>query len=110
MFDSGFPFEAPTAVMSLEAAVNTASNNSNNRVSGKRFEVGKMYDCVGHGFDPVEIIRRTAKMVTVKPYLSNHTWRMLIRIDKDGNEYLVDSTLPKSWQRFVFYSAKRVVP
>ena len=28
MFDSGFPFEAPTAVMSLEAAVNTASNNN----------------------------------------------------------------------------------
>ena len=74
--------------------------------NGKKFEVGKMYKNAFPGFLPIEIIRRTAKMVTVKSYFSDHTWRMLIRIDKNGDEYLVDSTLPKSWQRFIFYSAK----
>ena len=77
--------------------------------NGKKFEVGKMYENADRGFDPIEIIRRTAKTVTVKHYYSDHTWhtwRMLIRIDKDGNEYLVDSTLPKSWRNLLPYSAK----
>lgn len=62
----------------------------------RRFEVGHCYDSGDCGFDPIEVLGRTAKTITVTNGIT--TWRMRIRIDADGNEYVQDSTVPKSYR------------
>ena len=69
-----------------------------------RFEVGKSYYAADSRFDPVEVIKRTEKMILVKGYAGN-SWRMRIK-EKDGSEYCVDSSVPKKWQPLYEYNAK----
>lgn len=73
----------------------------------KVFEVGKEYYCADTGFDPIKILKRTQKMVFVENGSSK--WRMRIRQDKDGNEYVVDSSTPVSWRDIFIYSAAKEV-
>ena len=64
---------------------------------GMKFEVGKSYECVDLSFDPLKIVSRTEKFVTVCN--GSNTWRTKIRKDDFGNEYVVDTSMPKScWE------------
>ena len=62
----------------------------------KNFEVGHFYECGDSGFDPIKVLRRTAKTITVTTN-GVHIWRMRVRIDSDGNEYVQDCKVPKSY-------------
>ncbi len=71
-------------------------------MKAKRFEVGKTY--YNDGFT-IEVIKRTEKTITVTDGINgNHTWRMLIRLDADG-EYVIDSTAPKKWRNAYTFRA-----
>lgn len=61
----------------------------------RRFEVGHCYED-GDRFDPIEVLRRTEKFILVTN--GSTTWRMRIRVDADGNEYVEDSSVPKSYR------------
>lgn len=59
-----------------------------------KFEVGKSYDWADISFDPFTVLRRTEKTITVTN--GSNTWRMLIRHDEDGMEYVRDSSMGRS--------------
>lgn len=58
-----------------------------------KFETGKEYKWCDSGLDCIKVIRRTEKYI----YVDNGrtTWKMLIRKDPLGNEYVIDSSVPK---------------
>lgn len=62
----------------------------------EKFEVGKHYGWADGRFDPIKVLGRTDKTIRVRN--ATNQWRMRIRIDDDGNEYVVDSTAPKSYR------------
>lgn len=70
----------------------------------KRFEVGKAYEPNDTGYDPIQVLRRTEKMILVRNRTSQ--WRMRIRVDYDGVEYVTDSTVPVGWREAFTYSAR----
>ena len=69
-----------------------------------KFEVGKEYEANDPGLDPIKVIRRTAKCIIVDNGTSK--WRMVVKIDEEGDEYVVDSSVPKKWQEMFRYSAR----
>lgn len=58
-----------------------------------KFEEGFTYRWADPSFDPFEVVSRTAKTITVKN--GSHSWRMLVRTDDYGNEYVRDSAAGK---------------
>ena len=65
----------------------------------KVFEVGKLYHRAETGFDPIEVIKRTAKTITCRNAYSNihgddHTFVNRIHVDEDGIEWVWDSGVP----------------
>ena len=73
----------------------------------KRFEVGKAYEPNDTGYEPIQDLRRTDKMILVRN--STSQWRMRIRVDDDGAEYVTDSTVPVKWRDAFTYSARHEV-
>ena len=73
----------------------------------KQFEVGKSYEANNPGFGSVKILKRTVKFVTVTN--GPVTWRMKIRVDEHGDEYVVDSSVPKQYRDDFVFSAGWVV-
>lgn len=72
-----------------------------------KFEVGKSYFCYGgSGYDPIKILRRTAKTVWVDK--DGVKWKMRVRTGEDGNEYVTDSSVPLNWRDEFTYCAKWV--
>ena len=59
-----------------------------------RFEVGKKYSWYQREYGSIEVLRRTDKTITVTNGMT--TWKMLIRKDYDGEEYVVDSSVPSA--------------
>ena len=55
------------------------------------FEVGKSYEASDPGLDPVRIINRTDKTVTV--YNGHTSWMMRIKVDSRGDEFVQDSSV-----------------
>ena len=70
----------------------------------KRFEVGKLYESYDSSFDPIVIMKRTDKTIWVDK--NGVRWMMRIRIDDEGNEIAVDSSVPPKWRDAFTYSAK----
>ena len=68
-----------------------------------KFEVGKRYPASDRAFDPITVISRTEKTITVRGG-SGNTWRMLIR-DNGKNEWARDSSVPVRWRDAFIYSA-----
>lgn len=62
-----------------------------------KFVEGKEYEWAERGLDPIMAVKRTPKCIWFKT-MSGSSWRLKIRIDEDGNEYVVDSTAPKKWR------------
>ena len=57
----------------------------------KQFEVGKSYSWADICFDPFTVLSRTEK--TIKVTNGVNTWRMRIRHDEDGDEWVRDSSM-----------------
>ena len=74
----------------------------------KRFEVGKTYKAYQEEFTPITVISRTEKQITVKNDQGN-TFRMTVRIGKNGNEYVIDSKVPANWRDAFTYFAESEV-
>ena len=65
----------------------------------KVFEVGKKYFREERGFDPIMVVKRTAKTITCYNYnpvwdYSKSTYRHRIHVDDDGTEYIYDPYVP----------------
>lgn len=73
-----------------------------------RFEALKSYQPNDFMFDPVMVMRRTAKYIHVVNR-SGAMWRMKIRKDADGNEYAIDSTKPVKDRSSFTYQAMYVL-
>jgi len=58
------------------------------------FEVGKSYEWADCSFDPFTVLSRTEK--TIKVTNGANTWRMRIRHEEDGSEYVCDSSMGRS--------------
>lgn len=69
----------------------------------KKFEVGKYYRAGDSGIDPIKVVKRTNKYIFVDNGCSK--WRMRIRHDSCGNEYLVDSLVDKRFRDDYTYSS-----
>lgn len=70
----------------------------------KKFEVGCIYRPLDSSFEPIKVIHRTEKtIVVVNAY--HFLWRMRIRTDEDGNEYVIDSSVPYKWRGVFTYEA-----
>lgn len=70
----------------------------------KRFEEGKFYGAVDTAVPPIEILKRTEKMIQVRNDYC--TWRMRIKVDWKGTEYATDSSVPYAWRECYTYMAK----
>lgn len=71
----------------------------------KKFEVGKSYEWYQRENGSVEVLRRSAKFITVRNDFGN-SWRMLIRVDENGDEFAIDSTVPSKWRDAFTVSAE----
>ncbi len=69
-----------------------------------KFEVGGNYWANDNGFGSIKVLKRTAKSIRVLNDCGNE-WMMRIKTDKDGNEYVTDSCVPKRWQYMLTYEA-----
>lgn len=70
-----------------------------------KFEVGKTYEWYQAEYGHIEVLKRTPKYIWVTN--GGSTWRMIVRLDKDGNEYVVDLTVPAKWRDAFTCNAKR---
>ena len=70
---------------------------------GKAFEVGKRYFPADSSFEPILIVRRTAKTVLVDNGTTQ--WKMRIRKSDKDCEYVTDSSVPMKWRGAFTYSA-----
>lgn len=70
----------------------------------KKFEVGKRYEFYQRDFGSFKVIRRTPKTITAANDYT--TWRMRIKIDTDGDEYVVDTCVGKKWRDAFTCSAR----
>ena len=69
----------------------------------KKFEVGRSYEALDGGFDPIKILRRTDKTIWVDNGCNR--WMMRIKHEKNGDEYAVDSCSPRAWREAFTYKA-----
>lgn len=59
-----------------------------------KFEEGFTYRWADPCFDPFTVVSRTAKTITVNN--GSHLWRMLVRTNNNGNEFVRDSAAGKN--------------
>lgn len=69
----------------------------------RKFVVNREYSPYQSEYEPIIIMRRTEKTI----WVSNRScaWLMRIKRDKDGNEFAVDSSVPKKWRDAFTYFA-----
>lgn len=70
----------------------------------KRFEVGKKYEWYQAEYGWIEVLKRTPKCIVVTN--GGSTWRMIVKLDKDGFEYVRDSSVPMKWRDAFTCSAR----
>ena len=69
-----------------------------------KFEVGRSYEANEWGYDPIKILKRTDKTVWVDN--GQARWKMRVKLDKNGNEFVTDSSVPPSWRFLHTYQAR----
>ena len=69
----------------------------------KRFEIGVDYVAADPGVSIITITGRTKNFIQY--YNSSGCWQMKIRYDQDGNEMLIDSSVPKRFRDMYTYNA-----
>ena len=67
-----------------------------------KFEVGKSYSLADPCFDPFTVLSRTEK--TIKVTNGINTWRMRIRHEDDGEEWVRDSSMGDNSKYSLFIS------
>ena len=70
----------------------------------KKFQVDHFYLANDPNFGGVTVERRTDKTI----FVVNHNgvgFRMRVKVDKNGNEYAVDSSVPTKWRLAFMYEA-----
>ena len=67
------------------------------------FEIGKSYESLDSGYQPIRILKRTEKTIWVENECCK--WMMRVKHDDKGNEFVVDSCLPRKWREAFMYSA-----
>lgn len=70
---------------------------------GKKFEVGKSYECANFHYKPIKILSRTKKIVIVDNGIES--WGARARIDDDGDEYIQKSSTLLRYRGIETYSA-----
>ena len=70
----------------------------------KQFEVGKTYEAALSDFTPITVLKRTSKCIVVKNN-DEYVFRMVIKTDDNGDEYVRDSSVPERWREGFRYSA-----
>lgn len=73
-----------------------------------KFEAGRSYDWAERGFDPFTVLARTEKTITVCN--GTNVWKMLVRTDDDGNEWVRDSSEPRYAQEMFISRAMWIIP
>lgn len=68
------------------------------------FQVNKTYGAMDSGLDPIRIMKRTPKCVVATTNGMNR-FRMVVKTDSIGNEYVTDSSVPMKWREAYTYSA-----
>lgn len=71
---------------------------------GEKFQVGKKYYPWDRSYDPITVIRRTAKCIVVRGG-SGNTWRMIIKKTELDSEFVTDSSVPVRWRLAFSYFA-----
>lgn len=61
-----------------------------------KFEINKKYEWYQREYGSIQILKRTPKCVQVTNGAS--TWRMIVRTDDNGDEYVIDSSVPYKWR------------
>lgn len=70
---------------------------------GKKFEVGKYYECANFHLNPIKIINRTKRTVVVDDGIE--VWKTKTKKDDDGDEYVQKSTKIPRYRGVETYSA-----
>lgn len=68
------------------------------------FIVGKSYWASDRGMGSVKVVKKTPCFIYVEN-IDGLQWRMRIRHDRNGNEFVIDSVLPQKWRDAFIYSA-----
>ena len=69
-----------------------------------KFEVGKTYEWYQAEYGSIKVLKRTPKCIVATN--GGSTWRMIVRKDAEGNEYVVDSSVPTKWRDAFTCNAK----
>ena len=69
----------------------------------KKFEVGKQYEPYQTEFPAITVLKRTEKTIWVDN--EQTTWKMRVKIDRNGNEFAIDSSVPSRWRDVFTYEA-----
>ena len=72
-----------------------------------KFEIAKIYAGGETGAEPITVLNRTAKTVTVTNRFD--TWTMRVRHDDEGNEVLIDSTVKARYRKAFTFSSVDVI-
>lgn len=70
-----------------------------------KFKVGSDYEWYQREYGEIEVIKRTDKTITVMNEEGN-IWRMKIRTDNEGDEFVIDTTVPERWREAFTCSSK----
>ena len=70
----------------------------------KKFEVGKRYEWYQREYGSITVLRRTEKSITVTN--GGTEWRMMLRKDSEGSEFVVDTSVPAKWRDAFTCSAR----
>lgn len=73
-----------------------------------KFEIGKKYEWYQNEYGCIKVLRRTPKCIVVEGEDGN-TWRMVVKTNADGDEYVIDSVVPYKWRDAFTCSAKWIV-
>ena len=70
-----------------------------------KFEVGKNYEWYQREYGGFTVIRRTSRTITVTNNYS--TWKMYTLINDNGDEFVMDRSVPQKWRWAFTCSANR---
>lgn len=70
----------------------------------KKFVVGEIYEAYQREYGNIKILRRSDKSIWVRND-NGIEWMMRIKKDADGNEFAIDSLVPRKWREAFTYTA-----
>ena len=68
-----------------------------------KFEAGKSYKWYQEEYGGFKVLRRTPRTITASN--DEATWRMYTIIDDNGDEWVIDNRVPRTWREAFTCSA-----